>query len=126
MGVMPIHLTQVTRHPRKRQRTAAVQDASRFRGRVEPPPGFGLRQSSAAFIWLRTSLTDTFNRTQRNEYPGGRRETVEFLSYKIRKGVSGCDHGSSGTSFGVQFPLARLPGVSLALNPRLISGTASR
>src|ERR1051325_4083746 len=51
------------KHRRKRQRTAAVQDASRFRGRVEPPPAFGLRQSSAAFIWLRTSVTDTFNRT---------------------------------------------------------------
>ncbi len=33
----------------KRQRTAAVQDASRELGGEEPPPGFGLRQPSAAF-----------------------------------------------------------------------------
>src|ERR1051326_2440817 len=35
---------------KKRQRTAALQDASRNRSHIESPPGFGVRLSSAAFL----------------------------------------------------------------------------
>src|SRR5437870_8737650 len=44
----------------KRQRTGAVQDASRIHGRLELAPAFGLRQSSGAFRWrLHVAKADT-------------------------------------------------------------------
>jgi hypothetical protein len=41
------HITATHPHP-KRQRTAELQDASRFSWTTETPPGFGVRQCSAA------------------------------------------------------------------------------
>jgi hypothetical protein len=55
----------------KRQRAGALQDASRSPGRSEIPPGFGLRQPSAAFstpAYCVHSNANCPNRPTQNEY----------------------------------------------------------